>query len=193
MRILGIHGSPHLEGNTATALRRALEVIVGEGIETEYIALAELEIAPCQGCFHCRTGECAIRDDMDAICGSMLACDGLLLASPVYMGLPTAQMVAMMDRTVRFRTAGRFEMSGRVGAGIACGGFRNGGQELTLQCMHTYFLQQDMYAIADGPRYSHSGAAISGRTTTDEIGLRTADNVARRLAQAVRQLRREED
>jgi len=193
MRILGIHGSPHLQGNTASALHRALKVIAAEGIETEYIALAEREIAPCQGCFHCRTSECAIRDDMDAVCRSMLACDGLLLASPVYMGLPTAQMVAFMDRTVRFRTGGRFEMSGRVGAGIACGGFRNGGQELTLQCMHTYFLQQDMYAIADGPRYSHSGAAISGRTTTDEIGLSTVDNVARRLAQAVRQLRREED
>lgn len=40
MRILGVHGSPHLDGNTATALRRALKVIAAEGIETEYIALA---------------------------------------------------------------------------------------------------------------------------------------------------------
>jgi multimeric flavodoxin WrbA len=78
---------------------------------------------------------------------------------------------------------------GRVGAGIACGGFHNGGQELTLQSMHTFFLQQDMYAIADGPGYSHSGAAIVGRAETDEIGLRTVENMARRVAHAVRRLR----
>ena len=94
-----------------------------------------------------------------------------------------------MDRTVPFRAGGRFALSGKVGAGIACGGFRNGGQELTLQAMHTYFLQQDMYAIADGPRYSHSGAAVVGRAETDQIGLQTVENIARRLARAVKQLR----
>ena len=80
-------------------------------------------------------------------------------------------------------------LSGRVGTGIACGGFRNGGQELTLQSMHTFFLQQDMYAIADGPGYSHSGAGIVGRAETDEVGLRTVENMARRVARAVRRLR----
>jgi multimeric flavodoxin WrbA len=98
-------------------------------------------------------------------------------------------MKIMMDRTVLFRTARQFALSGKVGAGIACGGFRNGGQELTLQGMHTYFLQQDMYAIADGPRFSHCGAAVTGRAETDQVGLQTVENVARRLAQAVKQLR----
>ena len=84
-----------------------------------------------------------------------------------------------------FRTGGRFELSGKVGAGIACGGFRNGGQELTLQNMQTYLLQQDIYAIADGPGYSHSGAAIVGRAAEDAVGLQTVENLARRMVQAV--------
>jgi len=119
---------------------------------------------------------------------AMRRCDGMILASPVYMGLVNGQMKVMMDRTVVFRTGGRFELSGRVGAGIACGGFRNGGQELTLQSMHTYFLQQDMYAIADGPRFSHSGAAIVGRAAEDRVGLQTVENLALRVAQAVKRL-----
>ena len=98
-------------------------------------------------------------------------------------------MKVMMDRTVPFRTNARFTLSGKVGAGIACGGFRNGGQELTLQAMHTFFLQQDMYAIADGPRYSHSGAAIAGRAETDQVGLQTVENLARRVVRGVRRLR----
>ena len=76
-----------------------------------------------------------------------------------------------------------------MGAGIAAGGFRNGGQELTLQNMQTFFLQQDMYAIADGPGYSHSGAAIVGRAEDDIIGLKTVENVARRVVVAVERYR----
>ena len=190
MVILGINGSPHAEGNTAHALRHALRVIEEEGIDTAYISLAGRDIRPCKGCFACReAGVCVQEDEMGEIVQAIRACDGLLLASPVYMGLITGQMKVMMDRTVLFRTGGRFSLTGKVGAGIACGGFRNGGQELTLQAMHTYFLQQDMYAIADGPRYSHSGAAIAGRAEADQVGLQTVENVARRLARAVRQMR----
>ena len=40
-----------------------------------------------------------------------------------------------------------------------------------------FFLQQDMCAIADGPRFSHSGAAIVGEAEKDEIGLHTVRNL----------------
>ena len=190
MSVLGICGSPHPDGNTAYSLRRALDLIRGLGIATEYVSLANRDITPCDGCFACRRGACVHDDGMASIYEALRRCDGLILASPVYMGLVTGQMKVFMDRTVVFRTGGRFELSGKVGAGIACGGFRNGGQELTLQAMHIYFLQQDMYAIADGPRFSHSGAAIAGNAGDDVIGLTTVDNLARRVARAVGQLRR---
>jgi multimeric flavodoxin WrbA len=189
MKVLGINGSPHRGGNTAHALRHALAVIEAEGMETAYLALADLDIALCKGCFACREGSCVQKDDMQVVIDAIRRCDGLILASPVYMGLITGQMKVMMDRTVLFRAGGRLELSGKVGGGIACGAFRNGGQELTLQAMHTYFLQQDMYAIADGPRFSHSGAAIVGRAETDPLGWATVENLARRIARAVKQLR----
>ena len=189
MNVLGINGSPHREGNTTYALRHALGVIEDQGIETTYISLARKDLTPCDGCFVCRNGECVHEDDMGPIYGALRRCDGLVLASPVYMGLVTGQMKTMMDRTVVLRTGGRFELSGRVGGGIACGGFRNGGQELTLQSIQTYLLQQDIYAIADGPGFSHSGAAIVGRASEDAIGLKTVTNLALRIARAVKQLR----
>jgi multimeric flavodoxin WrbA len=189
MNVLGICSSPHVKGNSAYALRYALQVVERQGIETAYISLADKGITPCDGCFACRTGACVHDDDMLPIYGALRRCDGLILSSPVYMGLVNGQMKVMMDRTVVFRTGGRFELSGKVGAGIACGGFRNGGQELTLQSMHTYFLQQDMYAIADGPRFSHSGAAIVGRAAEDAVGLQTVENLALRVAEAVNQFR----
>jgi multimeric flavodoxin WrbA len=185
MRILGINGSPNAQGNTAFALRHALEVCAQLGAQTESISLAGRNIHPCDGCWACRSGDCVHDDDMQPIYEAMRRCDGLLLASPVYMGLVTGQMKVMMDRSVALRVHGPFQMSGKVGAGIACGGFRNGGQELTLQCMHTYFLQQDMAAVADGPRFSHSGAAVVGDAHEDALGLQTVALVAARLVKAL--------
>ncbi|HEY9076498.1 MAG TPA: flavodoxin family protein [Anaerolineaceae bacterium] len=185
MRILGINGSPHAEGNTAYALRYALNLFTQAGEETEYISLAGKQIHACEGSFACRSGTCVYDDDMTAILEAMRRCDGLLLASPVYMGMVTGQLKTLMDRSVLLRVSG-WQMSGKIGAGIACGGFRNGGQELTLQCMHTYFLQQDMAAIADGPRFSHSGATIVGRAAEDTLGLETIRNLVEKFIHILR-------
>jgi multimeric flavodoxin WrbA len=181
MKVLGINGSPHANGNTAYALRYSLARLADAGLETEYVTLADKTIHHCDGCFTCRQGACIHDDDMPPIIDALRQCDCLLLASPVYMGLVTGQMKTMMDRTVMLRVGGGFELSEKIGAGIACGGFRNGGQELTLQCMHTFFLQQDMFAVADGPRFSHSGATIVGNAQEDEIGLHTVRNLTDKI------------
>jgi multimeric flavodoxin WrbA len=188
LEVLGINGSPHADGNTHAALAYALSLLAERGIRTRYEGLAGKSIRPCDGCFRCRSGACAHDDDMSGLYAALRECRCLLLASPVYMGMPTGQMKVMMDRAVALRVRGgaEFEMSGKIGAGIACGGFRNGGQELTLQCMHTFFLQLDMLAMADGPRFSHSGAAIVGRTDQDELGRQTIENLAARIARHLR-------
>ena len=181
MKILGINGSPHENGNTAYALRYGLSVLEEARAEVEYVALGSRRIESCRGCLSCRGGKCVQDDDMQSILNGMRQCDCLLLASPVYMGMVSGQMKTMMDRTVILRVRDGFELSGKIGAGIACGGFRNGGQELTLQCMHTFFLQQDMLAIADGPPFSHSGAAIVGKAEDDELGLETVRNIVNKI------------
>lgn len=180
MDVLAINGSPRREGNTTYALKHALDRCAKAGLRTEYITLAGLDIRPCNGCFACREGDCVHDDDTGPILDAMRACRCLLLGSPVYMGMVSGQMKVLMDRSVAVRVRG-FQLSGRIGAGIACGGFRNGGQELTLQNMHTYFLQQDMCAIADGPRFSHSGATIVGDAQNDTVGLQTVDNIVDKI------------
>jgi len=181
MRVLGICGSPHRNGSTAFALRYALDAFQEKGAETECILLADKDIHPCNGCFNCIRGSCAIHDDMADVLTSLRNCDALVLASPVYMGMVTGQMKVMMDRSVALRTSGVFEMTGKVGGGIACAGFRNGGQELTLQNMQTYFLQQNMAVVADGPPFSHSGAALCGEASEDTVGLTTVENLVARM------------
>ncbi|MDP7112977.1 MAG: flavodoxin family protein [Myxococcota bacterium] len=190
MLVVGVCGSPHPDGSSAHALRRALAALRREAIDTSFVDLSALSIAPCRGCFGCREGGlCVQEDDMAPLLDELRGCDGVLLASPVYMGSVSGQLKVWMDRTVALRADRGYGLGGRIGGGIACGGFRNGGQELTLQAMHTFFLQQDMLAISDGPPLSHGGAALVGDARTDEVGLETVDFLARRMARALAERR----
>jgi multimeric flavodoxin WrbA len=184
MKILGISGSPNPNGNTVFAVRYALEILGQEGADTQFLPLADKEIHPCTGCFACqKTRTCRFDDDMAEILDAMRWCDGLIIGSPVYFGMVSGTLKTMMDRTVPFRPLydQPMEMSGKVGAGIACAGFRNGGQETTLQNIHTYLLQQNMRVINDGAGFSHAGGTVMGDAQADELGLRTVENVARNM------------
>jgi len=183
MKILGISGSPNENGNTAYAVRYALDFLQKNSFDTKYVTLADKEIHPCVGCWKCtKDGKCQFDDYMTEIIEAMKWCDGLIIASPVYFGLVCGQIKVMMDRSVSVRSyKSAFEMKGKIGAGIACGAFRNGGQELTLQCIHTFLLQQNMMVVSDGFPYSHSGATIVGNTQDDSLGLKTIENLAKNM------------
>lgn len=181
MNVLGISGSPRANGNTAFAIRYALEIIEKEGLETKYVTLSGKDIKPCTGCWKCEeTYSCWQDDDMQEILDAMRWCHGLIIGSPVYFGMITGQLKTMMDRTIVMRPnyGDELPMSGKVGAAIACGASRNGGQELTLQNIHTYLLQMNMLTISDGPNYSHSGATLVREAEKDAWGLETVKNLA---------------
>jgi multimeric flavodoxin WrbA len=180
MNVLGISGSPNVQGNTAYAVNYALNSLKNQGFQTKFISLANQTINPCQGCWQCiESRNCFQRDDFDGIVTAMRWCDGLIIGSPVYLGMVTGQLKTMMDRSVVLRPkyGEPIEMSGKIGCGIACGGFRNGGQELTLQNIHAFLLQHNMKAISDGPSFSHSGGTIVGVAAEDVLGLQIIDNM----------------
>lgn len=184
MNVLGISSSPNENGNTAYAVQYALDAIKSDDVDTRYISLAGKDIHPCTGCWKCTdTGKCIFDDYMAEVIDGMQWCDGLIIGSPVYFGLINGQLKVMMDRSVPIRAyKGSFGMEGKVGGGIACGAFRNGGQELALQCMHGFMLQHNMMVVSDGQPYAHSGATIVGSAKDDELGLKTVTNLAKNIA-----------
>lgn len=183
-KILGISGSPRKNGNTAYAVQFALDVLKKAGFETQYISLAEKTINPCISCWKCSdTGQCWQNDGMDEIINAMKECDGLILASPVYFGMLSGQLKTMMDRCVCIRAnyGDKLPLMGKIGAGIACANSRNGGQETTLQNIHTFLLQMNMLVVGDGPGYSHAGGTIMSEAKSDDWGLETVGNLARNI------------
>ena len=54
MKVIGINGSSHKDGNTAIIINTVFEELNNEGIDTELIQLADIDIQPCRACFACK-------------------------------------------------------------------------------------------------------------------------------------------
>ena len=100
MKAIGIVGSPRKNGNTEVITAHTLRAIEEEGIGTELITLAGLDIRGCTACMACQKEEtCPIDDDLLPIYAKMKESDAIVLASPVYYGSATALLKALMERT----------------------------------------------------------------------------------------------
>ena len=97
--IIGLLGSPLLEGNTAQLLARAAQGARDAGCTVEIIPVTSLDFQGCQEMFFCRDHEtCILDDDMQQVYPKFKEMDGLILATPVMtMGIP-GTLKAFMDR-----------------------------------------------------------------------------------------------
>ncbi|MHA1908617.1 MAG: NAD(P)H-dependent oxidoreductase [Candidatus Thorarchaeota archaeon] len=122
MKILAILGSPHREtGATYELLSKVLAACEKDGAETEIIMLSKKKILYCVGCANCLlVGECSIRDDIKEIHDKMFKADGLILASPVYLGTVTGQMKTFLDRSLPLGHRPRFQ--GKYGLAVVASG-----------------------------------------------------------------------
>lgn len=129
--VLGILGSPRLEGNTADLLEAALEGARSAGAETERLNLARMKINACIECRRCdENAECAVKtDDMQEIYSRIRSVDAVILASPIFFMSVSAQTKAMIDRCQSFwverYVQGKRAYEGRdrpKGLFIACAG-----------------------------------------------------------------------
>jgi len=192
MKIVGISCSPREESTTTLALQAALAAAKRRepDTDTQLIELAGLDVGGCTGCGRCTRGlECSRDDDFTrSVVPALVTPDlaGVIVGSPVYLGSMVSQCKAFLDRTVMLRRNG-FLLRNRVGAALAVGGVRSGGQELTLQAIHAAMLCHDMVVVSDGEPTAHFGGSLwsgcAGGIAGDEIGLETARNLGGRVAQ----------
>lgn len=103
MKVVAFLGSPRLEGNTELLLKESLRAVEGEGCSVTLFRPSEMDISPCTNCGGCdETGECIIKDDMDAVYNAIRKGDRFILASPIFFLGLTAQIKALIDRCQSF-------------------------------------------------------------------------------------------
>jgi multimeric flavodoxin WrbA len=198
MKIVGISCSPRKGKSTKYTLDVCLQAVkeTVPDVETMLIELSELKINGCLACGKCmKVLECSQEDDFPKMIPILSDPElaGLVVATPVYFGSMTSQCKAFLDRCVMFRRNG-FLLRNKVGGVIAVGGFRSGGQELTIQSVHAAMLVQDMVVVSEGRPTSHYGATLwSGHPDgieKDTFGLETARNLGKRVAEVAVKMHR---
>ncbi len=176
MKVVGIVGSPRRGGNTEILTQIALEEIKKEGIETELISLAEKRIAPCDGCRSCiETGKCHFKDDFDSVFAKMKEADGIILATPVYYGAATPQIVSLISR---FYSTENKPLKRKVGGPIVIA--RRAGHNFTLAQLMFFFMISEM--IVPGSSYWNIAfGRQKGDVLKDKEGITTITNFAHNM------------
>ncbi len=188
MKAVGIVGSPRENGNTEILTKHTLKAIEEEGLDTELIRLAGLDIQPCNACMVCRGEEeqpCPIDDDLLPIYGKMKEADAIILASPVYFGSATALIKALMERT-GYISGRRRVFAGKVGGPLVVA--RRAGQNFTFaQLMYWFHILG--FFMPGSTYWNIAFGREKGEVLEDEEGLRTAWNFGKNVALLVKKLK----
>ena len=160
MKVIAFNGSARKDGNTAILLNCVLEVLNGEGIETELIQLSGKKINGCRACYKCfqnKDQRCSVTDDILNECfEKILEADGIVLGSPTYFADITTEMKALIDRTGVVARANGEMFKRKIGAAVIAA--RRGGSIHAFDSINHFFLISQM--IIPGSSYWNLGFGL---------------------------------
>lgn len=177
MKVLMVNGSPHIQGNTYTALQEMEGIFTKEGIETQILQVGNRDIRGCIACYSCaEKGKCVFDDMVNEAAPAFEACDGLVIASPVYYASANATLIAFLDRLF-YST--HFDKTMKVGASVVTA--RRGGLSSTFDELNKYFTIVGM-PVASSQYWNAIHGREQGEAKQDEEGLQIMRTLARNMS-----------
>jgi multimeric flavodoxin WrbA len=187
-KIIGIIGSPRVDGNTEYLVKAALSEAKKENeFETEIIRLAGKKINPCTACLACKNERrCIIEDDFDPIFEKMVAADGIVIGSPVYFSSATPETKSLIDRAGYVSQFSGRLFENKVGGPVVVA--RRAGQNFTFAQLLFFFLHQGM--IVPGSTYWNVAfGREKDEVKEDEEGIKTARNFGKKMVWVIKKLK----
>ena len=98
-KIMIVTSSPRKGGNSETLARKFAEGAIAAGHDAQVVAVRDLGLKFCTGCFACQSlGRCVLGDGMNALYESFQNADVLVFATPVYYYAVSGQLKTFLDR-----------------------------------------------------------------------------------------------
>jgi multimeric flavodoxin WrbA len=190
MKVVAFNGSARKDGNTATLIRRVLQVLESEGIETEFIQFAGGQIRGCIACGICQkvqNKQCKIvTDNVNLYIEKMAEADGIILGSPTYFSMMTSEMKALIDRAGFVSRANGDMFKRKVGAAVVA--VRRAGGIPTFDAINHFFLISQM--IVPGSSYWNVGIGLAkGDVEKDAEGMETMETLGKNMAWLLKKIR----
>ncbi len=191
--IFGISGSPRI-GSTDYAVRTALQYATEKySVYTKYFSCHKKELNFCIHCDYCvrKKQGCIFKDDMIEVYETLEWADAIIIGTPVYQGTLSGQTKVLLDRCRAVVAKNPSFLKNKVGAAIAVGGDRIGGQELAIQAILNFYIISEMIPVGGGSFGANLGGTFWSKdkgaegAKEDTEGLRSLHKTIDRLIDTV--------
>ncbi len=195
VRLIGLNCSPRDGSNSGLLLTHSLERLAetyGDDVEYDIVHLRDRHLENCQYCDVCgktkdgRYVPCIMskKDEVQEILDGMVAADGILVATPVYFGLPSDLFSKFIMRTRVLRHQD-FKLANRPVGIMAIAARRSGGAETAIMSSWLPLIRGGCLIVGNGDATCQFGAygwaGARGHILTDEWGLEQGFQTAQRV------------
>ena len=194
--LLGVCGSPRKQG-TEYSIQYALNYAAEKfGFETEFWTVRNKNINFCLNCDYCIREKkgCINKDDMEELYLKIEEAKFLVFGTPVFQGNLSGQLKTVIDRCRALVAKNPNVFKEKIGAALAVGGDRSGGQEIAIRSILDFYQQNHVHSVSGGAFGANLGASLWTRDLgkegieKDEEGLHAIRKVVKRLAEIKKNL-----
>ena len=176
MKVLMLNGSPRPNGNTAAALDEMKRIFEENDVEVEIVQVGNKPVRGCIACGGCaEKGKCVFDDLVNETAPKFAACDGLVIASPVYYASANGTLTAFLDRLFY---SSHFDKRMKVGASVAVA--RRAGTTATFDQLNKYFTICGM-PVASSNYWNEVHGGMPKDAEADAEGMQTMRTLARNM------------
>ena len=190
MYVLALNGSHKNDGNTAFLLNEVLKHCKEAGAEVEicnvYEAVSDAKYPFCVNCATPCPRTCYKGTKLEELFDKVKKADFVLFGSPVYFGSMSGQLKCFFDKTRAMR--GEKEWMGKPCAAISVGASKYGGQERTVEAIHSCALVSGMTVIGNSSAISmgHFGLSAQRPAIEDTYAIAQAESLAKRIMEEIK-------
>jgi multimeric flavodoxin WrbA len=194
MKVVAFNGSARKDGNTAILVQQIFQPLEEQGIATELIQLADMKITACRACYQCfenKNQRCSVEDDdLNQCIEKILDAEGIVLASPTYIGDVTSLMKALIDRAGMVSRANNNMFRYKVGAAVAVASW--GGAIHTFDSINHFFLIGEMIVVGSS-NWNLGFGREKGQVLHDQKALATMRTLGRNMAWLLKKIHDKND
>ena len=184
MKVLAVNGSPRREGNTHKMIMKVFQALEAEGIETELVQVGGKIIRGCLSCYKCierKDRQCATKNDMfNDLFETMLAADGIILASPTYFADITPELKAVIDRAGFVSRVNGQLLRHKVGSAVIS--LRRGGGVHAYDSINHLYQICGMFIVGSTYWNLGFGGRIGDEVSSDKEGMENMLDLGQSMA-----------